>query len=203
MERGDLDWARSIINNLPDMTHSFVSSELAARLALVKSHLAAAEGYTPLAYSHLNNPELLAKRNSLPPELARAITAQRAQQLFDMEHYPASAEERVLLSDLLIEDDDAQRLRRAPVVACHLHVGRLDVGLDAALLFGAFLLRTAVRHRTTYRLDEAGLESSGPWNNAGTGPAALGAQQLLEADGPRADGTGPRARPRRVAGRGR
>src|SRR5687768_7996833 len=70
VERGDLDWARSIINNLPDMTHSFVSSDLAARLALVKSHLAAAEGYTPLAYSHLNSPELLAKRGSLPPELA-------------------------------------------------------------------------------------------------------------------------------------
>lgn len=109
VERGDLDWARSIINNLPDMTHSFVSSELAARLALVKSHLAAAEGYTPLAYSHLNSPELLAKRNNMPLELARAITAQRAQQLFDMEHYSASAAERVLLSEMLAEDDEASQ----------------------------------------------------------------------------------------------
>jgi len=109
VERGDLDWARSIINNLPDMTHSFVSSELAARLALVKSHLAAAEGYAPLAFSYLDTPEFLSKRFNLPPDLARAITAQRTQQLFDMEHYPASAAERVLLGELLLEDDEARR----------------------------------------------------------------------------------------------
>jgi outer membrane PBP1 activator LpoA protein len=109
VERGDLDWARSIINNLPEMTHSFVPPELAARLALVKSHTAAAEGLIPLAYSYLDDPQLLANREGLPSDLAQAITRLRAELLFDMALYPSSAAERVLLADMVIDNEEASR----------------------------------------------------------------------------------------------
>lgn len=104
VQRGDFDWARSIINNLPPQANSTLPLELAGSLALVKSHIAAADGFYPLAYDYLNSPQLTQQNDYLPLELAKAITQMRAQLLFDMEYYSASVAERVRLHDLLSAD---------------------------------------------------------------------------------------------------
>jgi hypothetical protein len=53
-------------------------------------------------------------------------------------------------------------LMAVPLVAVPMHPAVAVAFAAAALLFAAFLLRTALRHRTTYRLDEAGLTADGP-----------------------------------------
>lgn len=116
VQLGDWDRARSIINNMPAQANtSQLPIELQARLALVKSHLAAADGYYPLAYDYVNNSSLLSARSALASNLAREITEQRASLLFDMGFYAASVEERVLLQTQLSSDspmgrDNEQRL---------------------------------------------------------------------------------------------
>lgn len=113
---GDWDRARSIINNMPAQANtSQLPIELQARLALVKSHLAAADGYYPLAYDYVNSSSLLSARSGLSSSLASEITEQRASLLFDMGFYAASVEERVLLQTQLSNDspmgrDNEQRL---------------------------------------------------------------------------------------------
>lgn len=99
VQMGDLDRARSIINNLPQQAN--LPDDLQVRQALVKSHLAAADGQYPAAYDYVNSPALLRARNRLAPETAQALAEQRAQLLYDMGQFAASAEERVLLHDLL------------------------------------------------------------------------------------------------------
>lgn len=116
VQLGDWDRARSIINNMPAQANtSQLPIELQARLALVKSHLAAADGYYPLAYDYVNSSSLLSARSALASSLAREITEQRASLLFDMGFYAASVEERVLLQTQLSSDspmgrDNEQRL---------------------------------------------------------------------------------------------
>ena len=103
---GDWDQARSIINNMPAHANTDqLPIELQARLALVKSHLAAADGYYPLAYEYVNSPSLLAARSALPQNLAGEIAEQRAGLLYDMGFYAASVEERVLLQGQLADGD--------------------------------------------------------------------------------------------------
>lgn len=107
---GDWDRARSIINNMSAQANiNQLPIELQARQALVKSHLAAADGYYPLAYEYVNSPPLLNARAALSPDLASAIAEQRASLLYDMGFYAASVEERVLLHELLSSDSPAGR----------------------------------------------------------------------------------------------
>ena len=110
VQLGDWDRARSIINNMPAQANTGqLPIELQARLALVKSHLAAADGYYPLAYDYVNNPPLLAARGTLSSDLASEIAEQRASLLYDMGFYAASVEERVLLQAQLSGDSPAGR----------------------------------------------------------------------------------------------
>ncbi len=104
IDLGDLAWARRIITNLATQSNNSLSPEAKARLALVKSRLTASEGLYPAALDYLSTPQLLQQRQQLPSELARAISQFRARLLFDMGQYAASAEERVLLHDLLSAD---------------------------------------------------------------------------------------------------
>jgi hypothetical protein len=53
-------------------------------------------------------------------------------------------------------------LTAVPLVTVPMHPAVALAFAAAALLFAAFLLRTAIRHRTTYRLDEGGLTAEGP-----------------------------------------
>jgi outer membrane PBP1 activator LpoA protein len=107
---GDWDRARSIINNMPAQANiNQLPTELQARLALVKSHLAAADGYYPLAYDYVNSPSLLSTRSTLTRDIASAIAEQRASLLYDMSFYAASVEERVLLHGLLSGGSPAGR----------------------------------------------------------------------------------------------
>jgi outer membrane PBP1 activator LpoA protein len=108
VQMGDLDRARSIINNLPAQTNQIdLPDDLQARLALTKSHLAAADGYYPVAFEYVDNPALMRARNRLPAETARALTEQRARLLYDMGFYASSVEERVFLHAQLGGDAQA------------------------------------------------------------------------------------------------
>lgn len=110
VEMGDWDRTRSIINNMPAQANTGqLPTDLQARLALVKSHLATADGYYPLAYEYVNSPPLLNMRATLPQDLSDAITEQRASLLYDLGFYPASVAERVLLHESLRSDSPAGR----------------------------------------------------------------------------------------------
>jgi outer membrane PBP1 activator LpoA protein len=116
---GDWDRVRSIINNMSAQANiNQLPIELQARQALVKSRLAAADGYYPLAYEYVNSPQVLNARSTLSLDLFGAIAEQRASLLYDMGFYAASVEERVLLQERLSSDspasrDNEQRLWRA------------------------------------------------------------------------------------------
>lgn len=110
VQLGDWDRTRAIINNMPAQANiDQLPIDLQARLALVKSHLAATDGYYPLAYEYVNNPQLLRARMNLSPDLASAFTEQRASLLYDMGFYSASVEERVVLHELVRSDSPAGR----------------------------------------------------------------------------------------------
>lgn len=53
-------------------------------------------------------------------------------------------------------------LTALPLVAVPMHPAVAIAFAAAALLFAAFLARTAIRHHTVYRLDVAGLTAEGP-----------------------------------------
>lgn len=100
---GDTPWARSIINNLPANANSDAprALELQVKKRLIKSYIAAADGYYPLAYDHLNSDFVDDAIGALPIALAQSIYRLRAQLLFDMGFYAASVEQRVRLGDIL------------------------------------------------------------------------------------------------------
>jgi len=105
VQNGELDRARSIINNLSAQTNQTdLPEDIQARQALVKSYLAAADGYYPVAFDYVDNPSLLRARNRLPPATARDLTEQRARLLHDLGSYAASIDERVFLHSLLQGD---------------------------------------------------------------------------------------------------
>lgn len=105
-EMGEAAWARSIINNLPSSANidPARADEIHARLALVRSLIAAADGYYPLAYENINDDELLASIDNLPLPLAQKIRRKRAEYLFDLNAHPASIDERIALAELLPDD---------------------------------------------------------------------------------------------------
>lgn len=99
-QSGDVGRARSIINNLPPQTNLRISTAQAARLALVRSYIATADGYYVQALEYLEAPPA-DYPSALPLELAHPILEQKATLLHNMGNYPASLEERVRMHDLL------------------------------------------------------------------------------------------------------
>lgn len=100
VQTGDLDRARSIINNLPMHANNRLAAAQVAHIALVKSQIAAAEGNYPQAYEYLTAPPA-DRPSSLPPEIATQILEQKASVLHNMGYYASSVEERVYLHNLL------------------------------------------------------------------------------------------------------
>lgn len=102
-QNGDTPWARSIIASLPSIAdaESPLTVELQVRKRLIQSYISAAEGYYPLAYDRLNKEFIDDSMAQLPTDLVRSIYRLRAQLLYDMGFYTASAEQRVLLSNQL------------------------------------------------------------------------------------------------------
>lgn len=107
-EAGDAAWARNIIYTLPSNVNADASrsNEIEARRALVRSLIAEADGYYPLAYENINDEALLSTIDTLPTELAQKLRRKRAEYLFGLQYYPASVDERIALADLLPSDAD-------------------------------------------------------------------------------------------------
>lgn len=112
-EAGDAAWARSLIHNLPTNVaiEPALAEEVNARESLVKSLIAAADGYYPLAYENINGPELLTLLPRLPAQLTQKIRRKRAEYLFDLEYYSASINERIVLAELFGDEQEQEQER--------------------------------------------------------------------------------------------
>lgn len=99
---GDIEWARSIINQLPQTNTSiFTPDESYGRLALINSYIAEADGDNVASLESINDPVLISQLPQFPDSLHAAIVEQRASLLFNLGMYRESLEERIELSELL------------------------------------------------------------------------------------------------------